>query len=331
MIYRELGRAGFKVSVLSFGAWQLGDPAYWGSDVEADGEAAVRLAVDSGVNLFDTAEMYGAGESERVLGRALGSRRKDVFVASKAIPEHCAPEELRKACEGSLQRLGTEVIDLYQVHWPFRHVPFDEAHAELERLREHGKVRAIGVSNFGPQDLAAWMRSGSCVSNQVAYNLLFRAIEHEIVPACRRYGLGVLAYTPLMQGLLAGSWNHPEEMPENRRRTRHFAPARAGVKHHEQGFEELTFRTVREIRVVADRAGIPMAVLALAWLIAQPGVSSVIVGARNPQQVKHNLLAATLELSEDLLRQLDEVTRPLKEHLGPNADMWKSGPESRIK
>ncbi|HOJ32351.1 MAG TPA: aldo/keto reductase [Candidatus Hydrogenedentes bacterium] len=330
MRYRILGSSDLNVSVISFGAWQIGDPQYWGSEAEDDPNDVIDAAIEAGINLFDTAEWYGNGESERVLGKVIKRYREKVYIASKVSPEHCAPKELRKACENSLKRLDTDYIDLYQVHWPFRHVPFEEAHTEMERLKQEGKIRFIGVSNFGKKDLTEWMKSGTCVSNQLGYNLLFRAIEIEILPECIRQNIGVLAYMPLMQGLLTGRWNSAEEIPEKRRRTRHFSKARSGVMHSEEGCEELTFNTLRNIASLAENIGVPLALVALAWLIGQPGVSSVIVGARRVAQLLQNIPAADLDLSEEVMTQLNNITQPLKEHFGNNADMWRTGEDARI-
>lgn len=331
MKYRILGNSGLRVSVMAFGAWQIGDPAYWGADAESDAQAAVDAAIDAGINLFDTAEMYGAGESERVLGRVLGNRRRNVLVASKVWPDKCAPAALRRACEGSLSRLNTDCIDLYQIHWAPRDVPFEDVYGEMARLKDEGKIREIGVSNFGVNDLEAWRRAGNCVSNQLGYNLLFRAIEYEIVPACREAGIGVLAYMPLMQGLLAGRWQTPEDVPMFRRRTRHFAGTREGTRHGEAGCEELTFSISREIQRIADQLGAPMANVALAWTMAQPGVTSVMVGARNAAQLTRNVAAVGFDLSTDLSERLDRATQPLKEYFGRNADMWDSEANSRVR
>lgn len=331
MEYRELGSSGLKVSVISFGAWQLADGAYWGSTDQTRAEAAVHGAIDAGVNLFDTAEGYGDGESERALGRALGSRRKDVLVASKVSEKHLEPTDLRRACEGSLERLGTDVIDLYQVHWPVPEVPFQDTYGELKRLRDEGKIRAIGVSNFGQKDLDTWMAQGQCVSDQLGYNILFRAIEHEIVPACAKHNVGILAYMPLMQGILSGRWKSVEEIPQNRRRTRHFSSAREGVRHGEQGAETLTFDTLRRLQEVADDLGAPLASISLAWVVAQPGVTTVIVGGRNPEQVQRNLGVPDLRLGDETLARLNAVSESLKEHLGTNADMWQGAASSRIR
>jgi len=330
MMYRKLGHSDLEVSVLSFGAWQLGDTGYWGADDEADAEAAVRTALDDGINLFDTAESYGGGESERILGQALGPRRHEALIASKVSPNHAPPRDLRRSCEQSLMRLGTDVIDLYQIHWPCRDVPFEDAYGEMARLREEGKIRAIGVSNFGAKDLDAWMACGTCCSNQLGYNLLFRAIELEIMPACARHGVGVLAYMPLLQGLLAGRWRSVGDVPPNRRRTRHFAGTREGARHGESGREQLTFDALDQIRAVADRLGRPMANVAIAWLIANEAVSSVIVGARNPNQVHRNAEAAGTVLDGEVIEELNAIADPLKEYFGANADMWLPAAESRI-
>ncbi|HPO17231.1 MAG TPA: aldo/keto reductase [Candidatus Hydrogenedentes bacterium] len=331
MRYRPLGKSGLMVSVVSFGSWQIGDPEYWGPDVEVDAEAAVHTAIDEGINLFDTAEMYGGGESERVLGKILGARRKEVFIATKVSPDHCAPEMLRQSCEGSLSRLGTDYIDLYQVHWPSRETPFEDTYAALEELRSAGKIREIGVSNFGPEDLQRWMSIGSAVCDQVGYNIVFRAPEYEVMPACRKLGLGTLAYMPLMQGVLAGRWKTIEDIPPARRRTRHFSSKRAGTRHGEKGCEDLLMKTVGHLVRISETLEIPMAALCLSWLLAQPGVTSAILGARNPRQIKLNLATANLDLGPAIMAHLNEISAPLKSRLGANADLWLGVDDRRIR
>jgi len=326
---RRLGKNGFEVSVLAMGAWQLADERYWGRG--GDPERAVKTAIDCGITLFDTAEMYADGESEKVLGRALGRDRDRVRIASKAVSAHCAPAALRAACEASLKRLRTDRIDLYQVHWPARDVPFADTAAEMRRLQQEGKILAAGVSNFGPQDLESWMAAGAAVSNQVGYNLLFRAPEYEILPACRRYDLSLLAYMPLLQGILTGRWTTVEEIPPARRRIRHFAATREGTQHGEPGCESELFAALRGIRAVADRLGCPMADVAIGWLLARPEVTAVLVGARDPDQVRRNARAAALVLDAETVAELDAVTAPVKEALGPNADMWDGAANSRIR
>ena len=358
MQYRRLGQSEFDVSVLSFGAWQLGDPEYWGGQTEGDAEcraedaecraedaecraedaecraedaaAAVGAALDAGINLFDTAEGYGDGESERALGKALGKRRDEVFIASKVSSSNCAPARLRASCEASLQRLNSGHIDLYQVHWPCRDVPFEDTYGEMARLQDEGKIREIGVSNFGKADLEAWLSVGAAVSDQLGYNMAFRAVEYEIVPACRKHKVGVLVYMPLMQGLLTGRWESVPDVPLLRRRTRHFSKDREGTRHGERGCEGTLMEMVGKLRRFAEAIGMPTATVSLYWLVAQPGVTSAIVGARNTAQVRHNMEAADLDLGPAGIAQLNEISGPLKSILGGNADMWQSGEEARI-
>jgi len=331
MQYRTLGNSELRVSVYAFGAWQLGDTDYWGEKADADAQAVVQTAIDAGVTLFDTAESYGNGNSEKVLGKALGTRRKDVHIASKVSPNHLVPtENLRKACEASLRRLGTDVIDVYQVHWPCDPAQFDEIGADMLRLKDEGKIRAIGVSNFGSEHLDAWMKSGECDSNQLGYNLLFRAIEYEIVPACQKHGVGILTYMPVMQGILAGRWKTINEIPEARRRTRHFSSERPGTRHGEPGCEDLLIATLDKLEALCQEIEQPMARVAIAWLMRQPGVASVIVGGRTKTQLERNLAAADLELDDAIIARLNAITDPLKERLGTNPDMWCGEKDRRI-
>ena len=331
MDYRRLGTSGFEVSALSFGGWQMGDPSYWGDDARADYDAAVHAAIDAGINLFDTAEMYGAGKSEEALGRALKGKRDAVLIASKALPGNCSSEKLRGACEASLARLGTDRIDLYQIHWPCREVPFAETWETMMALQREGKIREIGVSNFGVADLDAWLKCGPCVSDQLGYNLAFRAVEHEIVPACVKHSVGILAYMPLLQGVLSYRWKSAGDIPQSRRRTRHFSCDRPGVNHGEPGCEELLFSTLSQLDAVAQDLGQPVASLSLAWLMAQPEITTVIIGARNSSQLARNMSAVDLRLDAATLRKVDQITGPLKDYFGLNADMWWGGDRSRIR
>jgi len=329
--YRRLGKSDLEVSLLGLGAWQLADPEYWGADSDVDCEGTVRAALDAGINFFDTAEGYGDGESERVLEKALGDRRNEAIIASKVLPEHCAPADLKSACEQSLERLDSDYIDLYQIHWPPREVPCADVFGAAEELRAAGKIREIGVSNFGPQDIEDWMHVGGAVSNQLGYNLAARMIEYEIVPACRKHGLGVIAYMPLLQGILAGRWESIEEIPMKRRRFRHFSATREGTRHGEAGHEDFLMDMLSDLRYYAERKGVSMAALCLWWLTVQPGVSSIIVGARKPEQLQRNIDAVDLKLGPVAHADLNELSGPLKEALGRNADLWEGIQHSRIR
>ena len=291
----------------------------------------MQTAIDGGINFFDTAEMYGDGASEVALGKALGAQRDAVLIASKVSPQHCTPAGLREACEGSLQRLGTDRLDLYQIHWPFDGASKAAVAETLLALQAEGKIRYIGVSNFGVEDMAAWAPLAPTVSNQLGYNLIFRAIEYEITLACREHGLGVIAYMPLMQGLLTGRWETVEEIPVLRRRTRHFSGKREACRHGERGCESLLMETVLQIKRFSEAVGLSPATMSLCWAIAQPGVSSVIIGGRKPGQLRRNLEAADLDIGPAGIAQLNEISGPLKTHMGPNADMWQSGEHARVR
>ena len=331
MKYRPLGSTGIDVSEISLGVWQLGDPDYWGESAAGNAKEIIGTAIDQGINLFDTAEMYGSGESERTLAKALGPNRDKVLIASKVADSHCRPEDVRAACEDSLRHLATDRIDLYQVHWPSRVIPFADTYGELKRLQDEGKIRAIGVSNFGATQLDEWAQLAPPASNQLGYNLLFRAIEFDIVPACERINLGILAYMPLMQGLLSGRWDTVEEIPESRRRSRHFSSASEIVRHGEAGHEEVTLKTVRALRGLAGEFGHPLATVATAWLLSRPAVTTVIMGASRGDQVVRNVEAASVTLPPGAIARLDAASAALKEAMGPNADQWQGGENSRVR
>lgn len=330
MLYNTLGGSDLQVSALSLGVWQLGDPGFWGEEVCSSPADLVAAAIDHGITLFDTAELYGNGSSEELLGAALKGRRDEVLLASKVSTQHCTAEGIRSACESSLSRLQTDRIDLYQIHWPFPPADFTAVQETLEALRQEGKIREIGVSNFGRRDLQGWMAEGAAVSNQIGYNMLFRAPEYEMIPACRKHNLGVLAYMPLMQGLLTGRFKSTEEIPFQRRRTRHFSCTREGTRHGQTGHERLLWETLEDLSDFADAIGVPLSVLSLCWLMRQPGVSSVIIGSRKVDQLLFNLQAAQLDIGPAATAQLNEATYPLKVALGRNCDMWESDDNRRI-
>lgn len=326
---RPLGRSDLQVPVIAMGCWAIAGDSLWGPQDEQDAIEAIHAAMDAGANFYDTAEGYGAGQSERLLGRALRGRRDRAIIATKASPHHHTPEGLRAACEQSLQNLQTDWIDVYQLHWPNRDVPFAETWGAMQELIAEGKVRVGGVSNFGPRDLDELLASGHPDVNQLAYNLLFRAIEFEIQPLCVEQQISILCYSPLAQGLLTGKFATPDEVPAGRARTRHFSSQRELARHGESGAEAETFAAIAQIRAVAEELGVPMHHLALAWLLRQPGVACVLAGMRNRQQALDNIAAAELELPDEVVRRLSAVTEELKHKLGPNPDMWQG--DSRIR
>lgn len=326
MKYRKLGNTGIEVSVIALGCWQFADVQNWGQRSESESISTVHAALDCGINFLDTAEVYGDGRSEEILGKALKGRREDVVIADKPSPDRLSADEISKACDDALKRLQTDWIDLYQVHWPSREVPFEETMEVLLQLVERGKIRAFGVCNFGPRDLSELLActEGRPVTNQLPYNLLWRAIEFEIVEQNRAEGLGLLCYSPLMQGLLGGRYKSLDEFPTGRARTRHFSGEREHTRHRKEGLEKETSAAIAAIGEVCRRIGQTMPHVSLAWLLAQEGVTSVLAGATSPRQVQDSALAAELSLAPDVLEELASVTDALKQAFGPNPDMWAS-------
>jgi len=323
-----------QVSVIAMGCWALAGDNVWGEQPQDLTDSAVAAALDLGINFFDTAEMYGYGAADAALGHALRGRRDRAVIASKIRPQDMARQSVIEACERTLQRLQTDHLDLYQIHWPSREVRLEETWDAMQSLKQQGKVRALGVCNFGPADLAALdavAAPGEVATDQVAYSLLSRMIEHEILPAAQQRGLGVLAYSPIMQGLLADKYMDADEVPAPRARTRHFSTDRPLARHGEGGCEAETFAAISAIRDIARKLDRPMSDLALAWLLHQPAVTSVLVGIRTPEQARRNAAPLDLALDADTLARLDEATRPVKDALGPNADMWQPADQSRIR
>ena len=329
MQYRNLGDTDIRVSVVSMGCWAIAGGELWGPQDHAQAEAAIHASLDAGVNFFDTAEIYGDGESEAILGRALEGRRHEAIIATKVSSNHLTADDVAAACERSLRRLRTDVIDLYQVHWPNPDVPMAETVGALQRLKTQGKVRSIGVSNFGVTQLEEFAARTLPVTNQVCYSMLFRAVEYAIQPACVSARVGILCYSPLAQGLLTGKFATPDDVPEGRARSRHFSCERKLVRHGEPGCEPETFDAIARVRAVCDELGEPMGNVALAWLLAQPGVTAVLSGARNADQATRNARAGDLDLGPEWVARLDDATDVVKARLGPNPDMWQA--DTRIK
>ena len=324
MNYRKLGATDIDVSVVAMGCWAIAGDWVWGQQDENEAISTLRAALDAGVNFFDTAEAYGDGYSETLLGKALAGRRHEAVIATKVSDAHLAADALRQACERSLRRLNTDYIDLYQIHWPNWSIPLAETMGALESLKQQGKIRAMGVCNFGPVDLSGLLDLGRCETNQLPYSLLWRAVEFEIGQRCIEHGIGVLCYSPLAQGLLTGKFASADDVPETRARTRHFSKSRRLTRHGEDGCEEEVFVAIAAIRAICEGLGAPMAEVALAWLLRQPGVTAVLAGARTPGQLRENVRAAARELSPDTVDALSQATEALKRRLGPNLDPYQA-------
>lgn len=328
---RQLPGTDLDVSRLSLGCWGLTSDFHWGTRDTDASRRSVAAAIDAGVTLFDTAVMYGEGASEELLGQALGQRRRDVLVATKTSPGWQSAAEVREGLDASLRRLATDYVDLYQVHWPGSAQSLADIYGEMVRLRDEGKTRYIGVCNAGPQQMDTVARLEKPAVNQLPYNLLWRAIENEILPRCLQDGVGILAYSPLMHGMLCGKWTSAAEVPASRARSRHFSHDREHTRHGEEGCEALTFETIARLQKCARENNTDLTQLSLGWLAARPGVTSILVGVSSPEQLQANIDAVSRPLSEDLVAELDAITQPLRERLGNNPDMWQGSQASRYR
>ena len=320
---RVCGKSGIELSVMGIGCWAYGGGDYWGPQAQEDVDAVAQAALDHGINFFDTAEGYNEGRSEEAVGKALKGRRSEAVIASKISPNNTEPAVLREHCEASLRRLQTDYIDIYIVHWPITEHSVEDAFATLTALKAEGKIRSIGVSNFGVQQLSEALATGVQIDvNQLCYNLLSRAIEVEILPLCRKQGISILGYMPLLQGILTGMYRTADEIPPVHARFRHFRGDRERAGHGEEGAEEEMFQALDGIRELAAVEGVPMSRLAIAWTIAKPGIICELVGTRNVSELQENLQVASLTLSPETIAQLDELTTPLLQKLGANADYF---------
>lgn len=309
MEYRHLGRSGLEVSAAGLGCNNFGRRC----DV-AETRAVVAKALDLGVTLFDTADVYGDGLSEEYLGKALEGRRGDVIVATKFAMGPDGPMRrgasrgyILRAAEASLKRLGTDYVDLYQIHFPDAGTPIEETLRALDDLVRSGKVRYLGCSNFTGWQVveAAWVTRtehlSPLISAQNHYHLLDRRIERELVPACERYGLGILPYFPLASGLLTGKYRRGETPPQGTRL--------AEGRFAERLLTDENFDRLEKLEAFAREAGHPLLDLAVGWLASQPHVASVIAGATRPEQVEQNVRAAGWKLSGEERVRVAELTR----------------------
>jgi len=344
---RSLGRSDLHVGVLGLGCWQFGGGSYWGAQDQRDVERVVHGALDTGVNYFDTAEVYNDGASERSLGEALRGRRGEAIIGSKISPHHLYPSVLREHCDNTLRRLQTDYLDLYMLHWPISahsiahfttsveaktHPPsIAEGFAALADLQREGKIRAIGISNHGIRQMQEVADTGiEIAANEMAYNLLSRAVEERILPHCADQGIGFIGYMPLQQGLLGGKTI--ESIRPMQARSRHFHHSRGeGTRHGEDGAEAEIRIALRQLDEVAAELGVRLGELALAWVIADRGVNTTIVGCRNTEQLEANIRSAALKLTSDTLARLNAITQPVWDKLGNNPDYYENRENSRIR
>lgn len=301
---RQLGSRGPEISVIGYGAWEAGGDAWGPNESEAVVVEAIQAGLDAGIDWIDTAEVYGDGVSERLVGKAIQGRRDEVVVATKVAPQPDGSgfrsDNVRKACEGSLERLGTDRIDLYQLHWPDpQGTPLEETWGAMAALQDEGKVGSIGVSNFDREQIERCLAIRHVDSLQPEFSMLNRE-NAELIRWCGDQGVGVVSYGPLAFGLLTGAITADTR----------FAPGDwRGQKQSEGPFADLarSLEVVDRLRPVAERLGCSLSQLALAWNVHQPGVTAAIAGSRNPAHVRTNAAAGDIELDEATLAELDAI------------------------
>ncbi|MCT9108979.1 aldo/keto reductase [Streptomyces mirabilis] len=310
MKYRTLGRTGIKVSPYCLGAMMFGAI---GNPDHDDSVRIIHKALDAGINFVDTADAYSRGESEEIVGKALKGHRDDVVLATKAhLPMGDDPNQrgnsrrwLVRALEDSLRRLGTDHVDLFQIHRPAPDTDVEETLSALTDLVRAGKVRAIGTSSFPASDLveAQWVAERRGLtrfrSEQPTYSILNRGIEREVLPVCERYGMGALVYSPLAGGLLTGRYRKDRRADSHR--------AAFGFKHLS---DERRLDIVEQLIPLAEKAGMPLTHLAMAFAIAHPGVTSAIIGPRTMAHLDDLLAGAETTLTDELLDQIDAIVPP---------------------
>lgn len=317
MTVKTLGKTDLNFSSIIMGTWQAGKSSWVGID-DDDIKKAIVLAYEKGVNTFDTAEEYGDGYSEKVLGETLKPMRQNVYYATKVFSHHLRYEQVKKSCEQSLKNLKTDVIDLYQIHWPAGSfgsevVPLEETLGAMNDLKKEGKIRAIGVSNFSYEDLVEATKHSEISSLQSPYSLFWRHLEKDLIPFCEENHISILAYSPLAQGLLTGKFtaNLKLEKGDNRLSNKLFLPP----------IFQKCLEAVEKMRPLADQEKISLAGLALSWITSKKS-QFAIVGARNASQMEENAKALNINLGTQLLNELDQLTDNLTEEKNSHACMW---------
>jgi myo-inositol catabolism protein IolS len=325
MQQRRLGSSPVSVSEIGLGTWGMSG-AFWGTADDVESIRVVHRALELGLTLIDTAEAYGHGHAEEVLGKALVGRRDKAVIATKVAPNHLAPNELEGALEGSMKRLRTDYVDIYFVHWPSPDFPIGPTIEVLERLRARGRIRAVGVSNFGPAEMDAARSHGTIDVLQPPYNMLWREIEAAILPYCRSHNIGVMPYSGLAQGLLTGTLSRHSVFAEGdeRRTTVLFQP----------GIYERALDAVDGLRPIAARYGKTVPQIAVQWLTSsRPGVSSPLLGARTVREIEENCGSVGWTITPQDVAAIDRLTSPIWTEIADKEDMfgyWASRRKAKV-
>ena len=310
-----LGRTGIEVSRICMGCWQA---AGWATSDDDRFVRTIQHGLDLGLTFLDTAVGYGRGHSEELVGKAIAGRREQVVVATKFSHPSSRPDGVVTACEEALVRLGTDYIDLFQQHWPPPDIPLADTIGALERLKEQGKIRAIGVSNWMEPEWGEIGDPSRIECLQPNYSLLWRSIERSVLTLCRRHDIGIITYSSLCQGILTGRWRTLENIPEDSRS-------------HNRRLTPEEFPQVLEVldvlEEVAAKHGKTLAQTAIRWVLDQEGITAAIVGASRPEQVDQNVGALGWRLDPADWQRLADVSLPLSADLGPHDTLWNWHPK----
>ncbi len=345
----KVGKSGIEITSLGMGCWAYGGGSYWGDQAQQDVNEIVAMALDSGINYFDTAEVYNDGESERSLGIALKGRRTEAIIGSKVSTSNVQPQVLRKHCEDSLRRLQTDYIDIYMLHWPinpkaiehFSNDPslianppsVEEAFSTLQDLKREGKIREIGISNHGVGQMQEVLRVCPDIAvNELPYNLISRAIEESILPFCVEHSIGVLGYMAYQQGILTGAFDDLSQVAPPQAHSRHFHFSRGGElsRHTEEGAEKEIQALLKVITELSKELSVTPATLSLSWAMQKKGISNTLVGSRNRKELLSNIQAAEFEMPMDVYEKLNAASQPVLDVVGSNPDYYQNREESRI-
>lgn len=306
MKFSTLKKTDIQISSLGLGTNAVGGHNLYDNLNEEQGKDLVRAALDHGITFIDTADVYGKGRSEELVGEVLKEYDREQYViATKGGSDwrngtrNNDPAYLRNALEDSLQRLQLDYVDLYYIHWPDEKTPVKEAVAELSRMKQEGKIKAIGVSNFSLEQLKEANANQEISAIQLEYHMLDRQIEEDILPYCVQNNISVVAYGPLAFGILGGRYSKDFKLEEGDWRNK--------VPLFQKGNFEKNLEIVSQLKKVADKKGTDVSNLALAWLLAQPGVDAVIPGGKKPEQVLSNIAASEIELEAELIEEINRI------------------------
>lgn len=316
---RTLGQSDILITPVLIGTWQAGKKMWVGIE-DQETIKAIRAGFEAGITTVDTAEVYGDGHSEQIVGEALSDVRDQVIYATKVFANHLKYDQVIEACERSLKNLKTDYIDLYQIHWPSgsfnsEKVAIEETMKALNDLKTQGKIRAIGVSNFSRSQLEEAAQYGRIESLQPPYSLFWRQVEKDLMSYCQKQNISILAYSPLAQGLLTGKFgsNHQFAEGDHRSKNKLFAN-----KDHYQRVQN----ALEQLRPIAERYQCRLGQLAIAWLIAQPQTNA-IVGVRNAEQAEQNADAGNLKITPEDLAEIDKIGRTVTDYLDDSPIMWE--------